>query len=158
MLGMSQNVQLHKVMSASVKPPGIQEYPAKYFVSFCLLKLADMGKKKKNTTDSKLGLITVKNYEKFSRLVPLWTWLQMVENDWDDLNSWYFFHWTGAKISWFYVHFAVLGYVWNGLIVVVTKDYLSRGSSKWACVSFSAVTLRTHPLLCCHCLTYGLTN
>lgn len=81
---MSQNVQLHKVMSASVKPPGIQEYPAKYFVSFCLLKLADMGKNKqtkKNTTDSKPGLITGKNYEKFSRLVPLGTWLQMVEND-----------------------------------------------------------------------------
>lgn len=77
---MSQNVQLHKVMSASVKPPGIQEYLAKYFVSFCLLKLADMGKKK-NTTDSKRGLITGKNYEKFSRLVPLGTWLQMVEND-----------------------------------------------------------------------------
>lgn len=102
---------------------------------------------KKNTTDSRPGLITGKIYEKFSRLVPLGTWLQMVENDWDDLNSWYFCHWTGAKISWFYVNFAVLGYVWNGIIVVVTKDYLSRGSSMWASVSFSAMTLRTHSLL-----------
>lgn len=127
-------------MSASVKPPGIQEYLVKYFVSFCLLKLADMGKK--TTRDSKMGLITGKIYEKSSRLVPLGTWLQMVENDWDDLNSWYFLHWTGAKISWFYINFAVLGYVWNGLIFVVTKDYLSRGSNRWASVSFSAMTLR----------------
>lgn len=95
-----QSVQTHKAMSTSAKPCGIHGYPVKYFIPCglqpaCTDRHDEWGGKRPEAQSG--DWYQGRYMRKWCKALKTCSPEDLAVNGRDELNSWYFHHWKGAK-------------------------------------------------------------